>query len=188
MARISIVAALLLLCGSGYHAPRQRHECYAIAVVAAAAKERTTLLTPSKHQQRSKKMKLSVETSYQQDSAGDDRQVIPWVSIAVLLNILFFFRSFAAPFFDPLVSWYVWNAHIIALNICISFWHIPSYLTLCSNSGRTSTGNSRLSILFITLLPLHMVSISHNANSPTTIFNKLQYYNSNCLILLYGIR
>ena len=104
MARISIVSALLLLCGSGYHAPRQRHECYAIAVVAAAAKERTTILTPSKHQQRSKKMKLSVETSYQQDSAGDDRQVIPWVSIAVLLNILFFFRSFAAPFFDPLVS------------------------------------------------------------------------------------
>lgn len=106
MARISIVSALLLLCGSGYHAPRQRHECYAIAVVAAAAKERTTILTPSKHQQRSKKMKLSVETSYQQeqDSASADRQVIPWVSIAVLLNILFFFRSFAAPFFDPLVS------------------------------------------------------------------------------------
>lgn len=33
-----------------------------------------------------------------------DRRVIPWVSIAILLNILFFFRSIAAPFFDPLVS------------------------------------------------------------------------------------
>ena len=33
-----------------------------------------------------------------------DRRVIPWVSIAVLIKFLFFFRSFAAPFFDPLVS------------------------------------------------------------------------------------
>ena len=32
-----------------------------------------------------------------------DRRVIPWVSVAVLLNFLFFFRSVAAPFFDPLV-------------------------------------------------------------------------------------
>lgn len=41
--------------------------------------------------------------SRQKDDTGD-RRVIPWVSIAVLLNFLFFFRSFAAPFFDPLVS------------------------------------------------------------------------------------
>ena len=32
-----------------------------------------------------------------------DRRVIPWVSVAILVIILFFFRSFAAPFFDPLV-------------------------------------------------------------------------------------
>jgi hypothetical protein len=40
----------------------------------------------------------------QQQQSTTDRRVIPWVSIAVLLNILFFFRSIAAPFFDPLVS------------------------------------------------------------------------------------
>jgi hypothetical protein len=42
------------------------------------------------------------QQSRQKDDTGD-RRVIPWVSIAVLLNFLFFFRSFAAPFFDPLV-------------------------------------------------------------------------------------
>ncbi|KAL7520746.1 hypothetical protein ACHAWX_005456 [Stephanocyclus meneghinianus] len=41
------------------------------------------------------------QQSRQKDDTGD-RRVIPWVSIAVLLNFLFFFRSFAAPFFDPL--------------------------------------------------------------------------------------
>jgi biopolymer transport protein ExbD len=40
----------------------------------------------------------------QRQQSTTDRRVIPWVSIAVLLNILFFFRSIAAPFFDPLVS------------------------------------------------------------------------------------
>ena len=35
---------------------------------------------------------------------SDRRRVMPWVSIAILMNVLFFFRSFAAPFFDPLVS------------------------------------------------------------------------------------
>lgn len=44
-----------------------------------------------------------------QRSTTTDRRVIPWVSIAVLLNILFFFRSIAAPFFDPLVSTYYTN-------------------------------------------------------------------------------
>jgi hypothetical protein len=47
-------------------------------------------------QQQQQKQKLQQSTT--------DRRVIPWVSIAVLLNILFFFRSIAAPFFDPLVS------------------------------------------------------------------------------------
>ena len=46
--------------------------------------------------QQQQKQKLQQSTT--------DRRVIPWVSIAVLLNILFFFRSIAAPFFDPLVS------------------------------------------------------------------------------------
>ena len=33
-----------------------------------------------------------------------DRRVMPWVSMMVLLIFLSLFRSFAAPFFDPLVS------------------------------------------------------------------------------------
>ena len=32
----------------------------------------------------------------------DGKKVMPWISIVLLLKILFFFRSFASPFFDPL--------------------------------------------------------------------------------------
>lgn len=40
------------------------------------------------------------------DHHSDDRRSsnMPWLSIIILLNVLFFFKSFAAPFFDPLVS------------------------------------------------------------------------------------
>ncbi|EJK58073.1 hypothetical protein THAOC_21826 [Thalassiosira oceanica] len=44
----------------------------------------------------------------------DGKKVMTWISIVVLLKILFFFRSFASPFFDPLglvirASYYVWQ-------------------------------------------------------------------------------
>jgi len=54
----------------------------------------------------------------QQQQSTTDRRVIPWVSIAVLLNILFFFRSIAAPFFDPLVSTNILNCS------CWTDWRI----------------------------------------------------------------
>ncbi len=38
------------------------------------------------------------------DTMHEEGRVMPWVSIGVLLIFLFSFRSFAAPFFDPLVS------------------------------------------------------------------------------------
>jgi hypothetical protein len=53
-----------------------------------------------------------------QQQSTTDRRVIPWVSIAVLLNILFFFRSIAAPFFDPLVSTNILNCS------CWTDWRI----------------------------------------------------------------
>lgn len=53
-----------------------------------------------------------------QSATSSDRRVIPWVSIAILMNILFFFRSFAAPFFDPLVSGHV---SILSLILCHLF-------------------------------------------------------------------
>eukprot|EP00580_Thalassiosira_gravida_P018562 CAMPEP_0201659352 /NCGR_PEP_ID=MMETSP0494-20130426/2169_1 /ASSEMBLY_ACC=CAM_ASM_000839 /TAXON_ID=420259 /ORGANISM="Thalassiosira gravida, Strain GMp14c1" /LENGTH=1330 /DNA_ID=CAMNT_0048136815 /DNA_START=37 /DNA_END=4029 /DNA_ORIENTATION=- len=68
---------------------------------------------------------------------SDRRRVIPWVSIIVLMTILFFFRSFAAPFFDPLgeprqatsssvyfsllVILYLWLASVTTLTILPQF-------------------------------------------------------------------
>lgn len=49
-----------------------------------------------------KGLKLNDETV--DDKMHGKRRVMPWVSIAVLLIFLVSFRSFAAPFFDPLVS------------------------------------------------------------------------------------
>lgn len=62
-------------------------------------------------QQQQQKQKLQQSTT--------DRRVIPWVSIAVLLNILFFFRSIAAPFFDPLVSTNILNCSCWTYKLCI---------------------------------------------------------------------
>jgi hypothetical protein len=56
------------------------------------------------HRQHRQHRQHHQQQQKQQQQSTTDRRVIPWVSIAVLLNILFFFRSIAAPFFDPLVS------------------------------------------------------------------------------------
>lgn len=61
--------------------------------------------------------------------ASSDRRVIPWVSIAILMNILFFFRSFAAPFFDPLVSGcYVSILSLILCQLCVQ---LATHLPIC---------------------------------------------------------
>lgn len=50
---------------------------------------------------------------------SDDRRAnsMPWLSIIILLNVLFFFKSFAAPFFDPLVSIYYLSANQYQLHL-----------------------------------------------------------------------
>ncbi|KAL7552792.1 hypothetical protein ACHAWF_016043, partial [Thalassiosira exigua] len=63
----------------------------------------------------------------------EKRRVVPWISVAVLLTVLFFFRSFAAPFFDPLgeprkatyfsflAVLYVWLASVTTLTVLPQF-------------------------------------------------------------------
>ena len=63
---------------------------------------------------------------------ADRRRVVPWISIVALVNILFFFRSFAAPFFDPLVSILV---HILGMFFCLLSHHLSRTL------GRTTSSN-----------------------------------------------
>jgi len=50
----------------------------------------------------SKRERVGVQEQQQLDHY--DHRAMPWASIVILISILFFFRSFAAPFFDPLVS------------------------------------------------------------------------------------
>lgn len=54
---------------------------------------------------------------------SDRRRVVPWLSIVVLVNILFFFRSFAAPFFDPLVSKKTFCISYVLLLVQLPFSH-----------------------------------------------------------------
>ncbi len=81
----------------------------------AATTTTTTTTTPTRHQsttakrrvfdfERLERNEIHHNKPPQMLQQETDRRVIPWVSIAILLNILFFFRSIAAPFFDPLVS------------------------------------------------------------------------------------
>ena len=55
---------------------------------------------------------------------SDRRRVVPWISIFALVNILFFFRSFAAPFFDPLVSLCI-SSCVLLLIYCLT--HLTIY-------------------------------------------------------------
>jgi hypothetical protein len=93
------------------------------------------------------------ESSIQQ-TLESDRRVIPWVSIAILLNILFFFRSFAAPFFDPLVS--------CTISALVQYHNgISQFL-----SGRTPSSDCFLGLFFPACIPLRLVSSSYCFNSP----------------------
>lgn len=92
-----VVALAVASGGAKYYAVTTAPSLYFASASTAEAKRlpvQTKNLLPTKIQHR-----------HQQNSQHEhhERRVIPWVSIAVLLNFLFFFRSFAAPFFDPLV-------------------------------------------------------------------------------------
>ena len=91
----STTLLLLLLCGTEYTTTR---------VSALTKKEKIQASTRTSNRSNNSipiKSKLFTTTPKQY---ADRRRVVPWLSIVVLVNILFFFRSFAAPFFDPLVS------------------------------------------------------------------------------------
>jgi ABC-type Fe3+ transport system permease subunit len=95
-----LLLGLFLISTSGmvtsdtYSATPSRHQMTTTAPM-MTEQRRSNLESQQQQQQQQQK---------QQQQSTTDRRVIPWVSIAVLLNILFFFRSIAAPFFDPLVS------------------------------------------------------------------------------------
>ena len=62
----------------------------------------------------------------------DGKKVMPWISIVLLLKILFFFRSFASPFFDPL-------GYVSSLPYTVSeFRRFTSLRTNTSNLNRIS--------------------------------------------------
>ena len=88
-----------------------------------------------------------------------DRRVIPWVSIAILLNILFFFRSIAAPFFDPLVS--SASCPFLCQLSMVYLTQIPLLRNLKMSSGRTPPRHCFLGIFLPACIPLHLVSISN---------------------------
>ena len=129
--------------------------------------------------------------------SSSDRRVIPWVSIAILMNILFFFRSFAAPFFDPLVS--VWFALIIIKHLCRVYSvgstrnsrllvSISLFLHDYFSIGRTTSSHRLLRLLFSTCLPLPVVSLRDSINGTSSVLYQLQYHHCGGIVLLHGIR
>jgi hypothetical protein len=160
---MSITAILLLVLSGVCNLP----DCN-LAIVATT----TTTTTPTRHQATTTKRRFldfdrlqwkelrSHAPSRQQPLKSlqeNDRRVIPWVSIAILLNILFFFRSIAAPFFDPLVS----HARYPVLVYGISMAHLKF------STGRTPPSNCFLRIFLPACIPLRLVSSSNCINSPS---------------------
>mmetsp|Transcript_868 Transcript_868/g.1806 ORF Transcript_868/g.1806 Transcript_868/m.1806 type:complete len:1249 (-) Transcript_868:19-3765(-) len=100
-ATVTIVLLLIALSNK----PIERSAVAAIPPIQAEA----TTLAEARVLNRKSKKNHQTEPPYShskkntfQEPRDSDRRVVPWISIAVLMNILFFFRSFAAPFFDPL--------------------------------------------------------------------------------------
>jgi len=131
----------------------------------------TTTTTPGRNQETTAKRRVfglerferSHKPSWQQRQQPHqplqqqtDRRVIPWVSIAILLNILFFFRSIAAPFFDPLVS---------PRRASRSFF-VCDYLNcaLIMSTGRAPSSHRFLCIFLPACIPIRLVGISNYLN------------------------
>ena len=68
----------------------------------AFSKERSILPYAKRYKQYNGK-KQQQQQQGGDDHRSDKRRVMPWLSVTILIFILIFFRSFAAPFFDPLV-------------------------------------------------------------------------------------
>jgi hypothetical protein len=131
----------------------------------------------------------------EEQPSASDRRVIPWVSIAILMNILFFFRSFAAPFFDPLVSF----ALIIIKHLCRVYSvgstrnsrllvSISLFLHDYFSIGRTTSSHRLLRLLFSPCLPLPVVSLRDSINGTSSVLYQLQYHHCGGIVLLHGIR
>lgn len=108
-----------------------RHQATTTAATTATMTEEERRVFDFEHlqanlggQQQQQQQKLQRSTT--------DRRVIPWVSIAVLLNILFFFRSIAAPFFDPLVSTILTYLYDLAR---LAVWTRPEGINTYTRSG-----------------------------------------------------
>lgn len=128
-----------------------------------------------------------------QPSSSSDRRVIPWVSIAILMNILFFFRSFAAPFFDPLVSVvcppHIFNNVMIWYQLlCLSESSLFITLFITLYIGRTTSSHRLLRLLFSTCLPLPVVSFRDSIDGTSSVLYQLQYHHCGGIVLLHGIR
>ena len=99
------LAALLALCVAPY-APGGAPLFVAAATpryAAAEAREQREAWRPKVPKPKRGASPHQKERAEERRPNRSDRRVIPWVSVAILVIILFFFRSFAAPFFDPLV-------------------------------------------------------------------------------------
>ena len=69
----------------------------------AFSKERSILPYAKRDKQYNGKKQQQQQQQGGDDHRSDKRRVMPWLSVTILIFILIFFRSFAAPFFDPLV-------------------------------------------------------------------------------------
>ena len=129
----------------------------------------------------------------EKQTTSSDRRVIPWVSIAILMNILFFFRSFAAPFFDPLVSVvcppHIFNNVMIWYQLlCLSESSLFITLFITLYIGRTTSSHRLLRLLFSPCLPLPLVSLRDSINGTSSVLYQLQYHHCGGIVLLHGIR
>jgi len=93
---------ILLLFGAAFNAPSRRSFVAKATPSHAATAVEARVLERKKNRRSSSELKQPQKKRPQVPHEHSDRRVMPWVSIVILMNILFFFRSFAAPFFDPL--------------------------------------------------------------------------------------
>ena len=113
----STTLLLLFLCGTEYTTTR---------VLALAKKKKIQASTRTENKSRNNSIPTKTKL-FKPKQYADRRRVLPWISIVVLVNILFFFRSFAAPFFDPLVSLCI--SYVLLLFNCLSS-HILSSMCI----------------------------------------------------------
>mmetsp|Transcript_16000 Transcript_16000/g.29014 ORF Transcript_16000/g.29014 Transcript_16000/m.29014 type:complete len:902 (-) Transcript_16000:1417-4122(-) len=105
MPRYTLVTILLLLSVASNAPTRRSFAAATTPSHAATVTEARVLERKEKNRSTYSKQELlhrSKKKRFLKRQGESDRRVIPWMSIAILMNILFFFRSFAAPFFDPL--------------------------------------------------------------------------------------